>query len=85
MFFKKKTVTLNIAVGQQFTTCDLQMNSWSWEEKDLFLFGFFFFFFALHVILENTSNISLFLLSCPFLWVFFFFFGCALVCRILVP
>ena len=36
MFFKKKTVTLNIAVGQQFTTCDLQMNSWSWEEKDLF-------------------------------------------------
>ena len=44
MFFKKKTVTLNIAVGQQFTTCDLQMNSWSWEEKDLFLFGFFFFF-----------------------------------------
>ena len=46
MFFKKKTVTLNIAVGQQFTTCDLQMNSWSWEEKDLFLFGFFFFFLA---------------------------------------
>lgn len=54
MFFKKKTVTLNIAVGQQFITCDLQMNSWSWKEKDLFSFGFFFF-------------------------------GCALVCRILVP